>query len=256
MIRLLFLLMLYTAAAHAERPADYAFGVPLLPGDATAFQRVAVPAVVHEGTVKRDLADLRIFNGDGEVVPYAWIPRRPLPRGRPPAITLPMFPLYTYRDRKDVAGLALTVVRNASGTTVRVDAPDSDPAGARVLGGYVLDASAQDEPLTALTFTLPEVAGATTMRLRIDASDDLASWHGIAADATLVNLEYGGQRLTRNRIEFSPARTKYLRLSWDVDRPAIEFSAVSGEFGERAVETPREWRNADGKRSRESRRRI
>src|SRR5206468_13104268 len=33
------------------------------------------------------------------------------------------------------------------------------------------------------------------------------------------------------------------RLSWPPDRPVIEFGAVSGEFGERAVETPRQWRD-------------
>ncbi len=39
------------------------------------------------------------------------------------------------------------------------------------------------------------------MRLAIDASDDLAAWRNVAADGTLVNIEYAGQRLTRNRID-------------------------------------------------------
>jgi Protein of unknown function (DUF3999) len=246
MIRPLILAALVASSAYAERPADYAFGVPLTPGDGAAFQRVVVPAVAYEGAVRRDLADLRIFNGDGELVPYAFIPRRPAPRERPPAIGLQMFPLYVDRDRRDVSGLSLTVVRNAAGTTVSVNAADGDPATGKVLGGYVLDASAQDQPLVALTFALPEISGATTMRLRIDASDDLAAWRGIAADATLVDLQYGGQRLTRNRIEFAPTKAKYLRLSWAADRPVIEFSAVNGEYGERAIEAPREWRNAAG----------
>jgi len=247
-IRPLVLVALFAAAAaHAERPADYAFGVPLTPGGPNAFHRVAVPAAVYGGAVARDLADVRIFNADGELVPYAWVPRRPVPRERAPAIALPMFPLYVDRDKRDVSGLALTVVKNAAGTTISVNSSDSEPVTGKVLGGYVLDASALEEPLVALNFVLPQSSGATTMRLAIAASDDLAAWRNIAGDATLVNIEYAGQRLTRNRIEIAPIKAKYLRLSWVPDRPVIEFGAVSADFGERAVETPRQWRSAVGK---------
>ena len=247
MSRALLFVALFAAAAHAERPADYAFGVPLTPGGEAAFQRIALPAAVYEGAVHRDLADVRLFNAEGEVVPYAFVPRRAAPRERPPAALLPMFPLYVDRDKRDVAGLALTVVRNAAGTTVSVNSTDGEPATGKVLGGYVLDASAINEPLAALTFALPPTSGATTMRLAIAASDDLAIWRNVAGEATLVNIEYAGQRLTRNRIEISPTKAKYLRLSWGSDRPVIDFGAVSGEFGERAVEAPRQWRNAAGK---------
>ena len=247
MNRQFFLFILFAATAHAERPADYAFGVPLTPGGPTAFQRAALPAAVYEGAVHRDLADVRVFNADGEVVPYAWVPRRAAPRERPPPTALPMFPLYVDRDKRDVNGLSLTVIRNAAGTTVSVSSSDGEPATGKLLGGYVLDASALEEPLAALTFALPPTTGATTMRLAIAASDDLAVWRNVHADATLVNIEYAGQRLTRNTIEIAPTKAKYLRLSWPPDRPVIEFGAVSGEFGERAVETPRQWRNVVGR---------
>jgi len=247
MIRLLLVVALFSASAQAERPADYAFGVPLTPGGADAFQRVAVPAAVYEGVVARDLADVRVFNADGELVPYAWVPRRPVPRERTAAMALPVFPLYVDRDKRDVAGLALTVVKNAAGTTVSVNTTDTEAAAGKVLGGYVLDASALEEPIVALNFALTPTAGATTMRLAIAASDDLAAWRNVASDATLVNIEYAGQRLMRNRIEIAPTKARYLRLSWAPDRPVIEFGAVSGDFGERAVETPRQWRTAVGK---------
>jgi hypothetical protein len=246
MNRLWFLAALVAVAAHAERPDDYAFGVPLTPGAAAAFHRVALPAVVYEGVVHPDLADLRVFNADGEVVPYAFVPRRAVPTERPPAIALPMFPLWVDRERRDVAGLALTVVRDAAGTTVSVNAAPNEPATGKVLGGYVLDASSLDHPLVALSFALPETPGATTMRVRIDASDDLAVWRSVAGDATLVNIEFAGQRLTRNRVEFAPTKTKYLRLSWAADRAVIDFGVVSGEYGERVIEAPRQWRNVAG----------
>ena len=248
MIRPLLLAALFVTSAHAERPADYAFGVALTPGAPAAFQRVALPAAVYEGVAHRDLSDLRVFNADGEVVPFALVPRRAVPRERPSPVPLPMFPLHVDRYRQNATGLALSVTRNAAGTTVSVNAADGEPAPGKVLGGYVLDTSALDEPLVALTFALPETTGATTMRFAIDASDDLAVWRNVSTDATLVSIEYAGQRLTRNRVEFAPIKAKFLRLSWAADRPVIEFGAVSGEYGERMVDTPRQWRSATGTR--------
>ena len=95
-------------------------------------------------------------------------------------------------------------------------------------------------------FTLPEAAGAATMHLRVDASDDLARWRSVVPDAMLVNLEYAGRRLVRDRVDIPPSRSKYLRLSWSVGTPVIEFTAVRGEFAERVVESPRQWRVVSG----------
>jgi hypothetical protein len=78
--------------------------------------------------------------------------------------------------------------------------------------------------------------GAPTMRLRI-ASDDLDVARRRAG--TLVNLEYAGRRLARDRIEFAPTKAKYLRLSWSAHQPSST-SAVAGEVGDRAVEMPRQ----------------
>jgi hypothetical protein len=245
-IRYFFLVAFVAASAHAERTADYAAGVPIVPEGPQPFQKVEVPAVVYEGAVRPGLADVRVFNADGELVPFAWLPRPAAVRERPPSVVLPSFPLYVDRERRDVAGLALHVVRNAAGTTVDIKSADETPAARQELGGYVLDASELSAPLNALMFALPETAAAPTMHLRVDSSDDLASWRSMMPDATLVNLEYAGRRLTRNRVEIPPTKAKYLRLSWTVGQPVIEFTSISGEFAERVVEAPRQWREAPG----------
>ena len=239
-------LALAATLAHAEMPADYAFGVSLTTEGAGAFHRVELPAAVYEGVAQRDLADLRVFNADGALVPFAWVPRPASVRERKPPIALPLFPLFVDRERRDVAGLTLNVVRSAAGTSISVVTEDGQPAKGGELGGYVLDATALPEPLTALVVALPDAAGAATMRLKVDASDDLAAWRSVVSDATLVNLEYAGRRLTRDRIEFAPTNAKYLRLSWSVGRPVIDFTAVTGEFGDHAVEAARQWREASG----------
>src|SRR5258708_34007745 len=62
------------SATAAESPGDFAFAVPIegLGGD--ALHRVAIPQAVYETAAFPDLRDLRVFNGAGEVVPYAFRP--------------------------------------------------------------------------------------------------------------------------------------------------------------------------------------
>ncbi len=242
MIRLLALVALAAAVVHAETPADYAFGMPLSTTGSGALHRLQLPEAIYEGATRTDLGDLRVYNADGAPVPFAWVPRpEPVPGKRRP-VALPLFPLLVDPDRRDVEGLTLDVVRDAAGTSIRVAAGEGRPNRARRLCGYIVDVPAQDEPLAALVVALRPEAGADALRLRIDASDDLATWRTVVADATLVDLEYGGRRLTRDRIELAPAKAKYLRLSWAAGRPGVEFASVTGEFGGQIVDAPRQWR--------------
>lgn len=243
MIGRFIVLALVAGAAHAEVPSDYASGLNLVTEGGNAYYRLALPAEVYDGVASTALADVRLFNADGALVPFAWLPQPASVRERKPAITLPLFPLYVDRRRGDVAGLALSIVRTGPSTSISVATRDGDAADDRTLGGYVLDATALEEPLTALDFVLA-ATGIATMHLRIDASDDLATWRTVVADATLVNLEYAGRRLIRDRIEFAPTKAAYWRLSWSLSQPAMAFTAVSGEPGDRAVEAARQWREA------------
>jgi hypothetical protein len=94
--------------------------------------------------------------------------------------------------------------------------------------------------------TLPLPAGANvTTQVRVEASDNLAAWRNVVS-APLVELEFGGRRLTRDRIELPSEPAKYLRLTFEASRPALELTSVRGEFADRAVEAPRQWRDVAG----------
>ena len=70
-IALLCLSLSGVAGAAAPVPGDYASGLDL-PGaaDGGAYS-VALPLTVYEQLTRADLADLRVFNGAGEVVAHA-----------------------------------------------------------------------------------------------------------------------------------------------------------------------------------------
>jgi len=247
MKHLALLFALLATAAAAEKPADFAFGIPLAVEGDHAFYRVDLPAALYRGSARMDLGDLRVFNADAGMVPYAYVPRPAPARERRPPLALPLFPLFADRDRADVSGMSLNITRNVSGTIVSVTTQDAPATGPeQKLIGYLIDATSLAEPIGAVTLVWPEQAQGLSTRVRIEASDDLERWRPLAADAPLLDLQYAGRRLTRDRVELALVQPKYLRLSWPAGTSPVALNAVRVEFGERVVEAARQWSEATG----------
>jgi hypothetical protein len=239
-------LLLVALSAAAETPADFASARALAtPGEA-AFYRLEVPAAVYSGTARADAGDLRVFNAAGEVVPYAWLPRPAATRERGSTVALPMFPLLIARGAGEVAGLSLAIDRTAAGTSIRVTSQDGKPATGNRLAGYVLDASAQDSPIVALTLRPHAPGPSFSTRIRVDASDDLMAWRTVVADAPLIDLEYAGRRLSRDRVEFVPTKAKYWRVTWPGAPADPAFDAIGADPGERVIEPARQAKSFAG----------
>jgi hypothetical protein len=247
MKHLALLLAFLTTVAAAEKPADFAFGIPLaLEGD-HAFYRVDLPAALYRGSARVDLGDLRVFNADEGMVPYAYVPSPTPSREKRPPLALPLFPLFADRDRADVSGMSLNITRNVSGTIVSVTTQDASATGPeQKLVGYLIDATSLAEPIGAVTLAWPEQTQGLSTRVRIEASDDMERWRTLAAEAPLLDLQYAGRRLTRDRVELPSVQSKYLRLTWPAGASPVPLNAVQAQFGERVVEATRQWSEATG----------
>jgi hypothetical protein len=238
-------------AAAADRPSDFAYGIPLNVDGKEALYEVVLPAAVYRGLATVERGDVRVFNGAGDAVPYAWRPRRtPGPEPVTP-VALTLFPLKA-ETGVGVEGVSIRVRRGADGrTSVDVTSSGAPADTAKRTVGYFVDLTALEYPLRALELDWQEVPDGYAGKLRVDASDDLGSWRTLVAAAPLVNLEVAGQRLQQRRIELPQQKVKYLRLSWAAQgsgRPAPpEFTAARGEVIERAPEAPREWAGTESK---------
>ena len=106
------LLLLHDIAGAAERPQDFAYGLPIGIDAGDALYEVEIPPALYRGVSRADLGDMRVFNGQGEVVPHALRPRIGSTEQAAAAVRLPVFPLYgessekfedlQVRDRKSV----------------------------------------------------------------------------------------------------------------------------------------------------------
>jgi len=226
------------AATAAESPEDFAFAVPIEGLGADALHRVAIPQAVYEAAAFADLRDLRVFNGAGEVVPYAF---RPVERAseKPAPVALPIFPL---RGPSDAHSDELDLNFDKSGGRVSVRLRSREvKAGPQALLGYLIDASSLKTPLNGIEVNWGKATADRLVSARLEAGDDLKHWTTLAADAPLGGLSHAGQRLQRNAIEHRSVKSKYLRLMWTDPAQAIALKSIVGLSPEQYAQPERSW---------------
>jgi len=248
---LLAVLLAPMIALAAEQPSDFAFGVPVEVDGSEALYEIDVPASVYQGTTRGDLGDLRVFNADGEPVPFALEPRPPQRAQTPRPVAVKYFPLYGEHSG-DLDGLRLKVEKSGTGTVVSVKSEGGQLAAKRRLLAYLVDVSALKQPYEALELDWHQASASYATSLRVEASDDLKSWTTVAAQAPLLRVEHDGQRLEQHTIEFQPRTAKYLRLSWPESAKAngqevaepLELTRASVRTGDIELEPERSWKDA------------
>jgi len=203
-------------AAELTR-GDFAYAMRLRADGAAALYELALPVEVYQRTVSSRLADLRVLNRQGEVLPYAIERLVAAPSTTPvPVLPVPMYPLHG-DDAQLARGLNLTIRTDGGALDLHSLPPK---AGRERLRGYLLDLRAQSRPIAGIDMAWGDDSAEFSETVSIEASDNLAQWRPIT-QATLVNLRFGGQALRQERVEFAPLAAKYWRVLWPADREAV-----------------------------------
>ena len=223
-------------SAGAQSVEDFRQVMPIVTQSKDGLQRVELPAAVHLGAARADLGDLRVFNATGENLPFAFAGSRQRTSAKPGSYTLPFFP-QTQKVGAPAGGLDLQVRQLPDGTLVSLRTTPKTESTTRTTA-YLADASKIGEPIAALELDWTVTEESRSGRLRVESSDDLKYWNTLANDAPLLDIEHGGERLARKRVEFSPVKAKYLRLTWQ--REAFRLNALRADAQSTTV--PAEYR--------------
>ena len=215
-------LMLLIGAARADAliPNDFAYGIRLAtPPDATLY-RLPMPETVYRDVVDPNMADLRVFNADSQVVPYSLEETPPGGTGEVQARDLPIFPLPPKSDKEKNG--TVSVVTNGDGNVVRVERGDAVPDN--TVGAYLLDLSRLPKSVRGaadveLKLHWQAAAGQSmpqgfVVPLSFEAGKTLDQWHALDAKGTIADLEYRGRQLSRDTVDIAPGDARYLRLAW------------------------------------------
>lgn len=234
-------------AAHAAAvaPADFAFGMKVIAqGDAAGY-RVSLPLPVYQQVVHANLSDVRVFNGRGEVVPFA-IERPSAHAARLPSGPPTSLPVFTLRGDPSLALDAVKVTLATGNTTVSVAGPGTAPDAGQIRS-YLIDARTLDRPVSALQLGWSDDAMDFAGRLRVEASDDLDAWRAVASAVPIANLHAGDAKLIERRIEVPATRTKFWRLTWTEDAAPFEVTSVEAESAQGQVDAQRTSLEVEGR---------
>jgi hypothetical protein len=244
---LLMLLVSLVAPVVARQLAleDFSTGFYLEVDGKGAIYTVELPEMVYRTVTRKDLGDIRVFNGAGEVVPHSIRIAPGGEAGDEAWQPLPLFPLYG-RNVGGLNDLSVQVRRRENGSILEVrshavegrerDQPDS----------YLLDAGEFSGPLAELDFQWPANITDALVTVSIEGSSDLLHWRTIVARATLAGLRFNGELIRQSRVAL-PGRGKerYLRLRWLNGSRGIPLTSAAGRKIEGAGSRSLRWLSAD-----------
>lgn len=210
--------LLGNAAGAATAPADFAHRVPLEVSGNGPWYRVQLPIEVLFAARHGDLRDLRIFNAEGEALPYSLRTSAASEKQVRSEVQARIFPLRGATG--SAAGDNLKIVRSTTGTILEItpNAPAQDKT--QVLRGWLLETGSGDLPLDRLQLDWT-AEGDGFQRLRIEASDDLEHWRSLG-EGQLARLDFNGQRIEQNDIPLPGQTARYLRLWWESPEQAAQ----------------------------------
>ena len=223
-------LALACAQAGAAAPPDN--GLPLTLAGSGPYYRLDVDLQARRVAASSSLGDLRVRNGAGEAMAFAWVDTPPPP----------------------------TVVQRLAARIYKVPLPPADVASAATADAmprqaWIVDARDASNDLLRLDLAL-ESGTQGVYTLRIEASDDLQHWRTLQEDAQLVQLQALPQvgatgtlatlaereHLSSNGIDLDNVPARYLRLT-TAPRSAIPplVSATVTRAAHRPAPAPLEW---------------
>ena len=217
----------------------------------------AYPVLRAEAVSRRpseaSLADVEVFNAQGQPLPAALLsPAQPLAQA-PRTLALPWFPLPALDPAAGGGALRLVAERDEAGGIVRIEAGVAPrDAAVAVPGQWLVDASRLREPVRGLRLEWERPRDSLQARYRVEGSNDLRQWRTLNEGTTLLDLERGGERLRQGRIELD-GQARYLRLLPVRPGPG-PLPVLSGVVAELAPPPPQarwEWVELEGQRRNE-----
>lgn len=238
----LFLVVLTSSAAFAAElmTHDFAAGYYLETENGGPMYRLQLPEDVYRTVRRADLGDIRVFNGDGEIVPHSVRSVEADSQAVRQKENVPFFPLYDSMTAQQ-SELALHVTRNTAGTIVNIESAPIPDSATRPVSGYLLDLSEVHRAKRELAFFWRKTGDSSIFTVSLQQSNDLEQWNPLMNRATLADLQYAGQKVERRTVQLPDRPMKYLKLTWQESGTPLELTAVTGYSDVIASRQERRW---------------
>ncbi len=234
---LILIAILFAAQVSAAeyQKDDFAFGYNVEVDGSGAIYSVVLPRDVYSGSVQTGLADIQIFNNNGEVVPHeiriAELERDNLTT----AVDVPIFPLFS-RKGKSGDDLSLVIRKDKNGSIISLQRDREESSG---VVSYLLDLEKAGTYPLKLTLEWRANKG-FMMPIRLESSHDLVKWKRVA-NGTLADLDFMGNRLQHRAFTLYRDEGRYLRLVMADVSNTVKIVGAKVVSGPRPLPIHREW---------------
>ena len=249
---LIVLSILFMSAEAQAKPMttdDFAYGLPINVDGRGAVYSITLPKEVYTNCTRSDLADIRVFNAHGDIIPHTI--RRPKIATEKLTVneSVPFFPLVDKEKIPAGDDLSLMITRNTDGTIIKVDSSKRKTTSGTKVNAYLLDMSKIKLFLVNLEFTWRNSGDHFITTVDMKHSNDLANWINLTRKNTLAELEFSGNTIRRTMIQLPRNPRKYIHFSWDAGQQNVEITHIKAVSRPLATMIKREWTDLNPKKS-------
>ncbi len=195
----------------ADKPEDFAYGTSLTTDGSEPYYQIALPDAVYAQSVWPDLRDVRVFNGQGQNLPFAWVP----PPARAAVEKNSLLRVYRMSRTASASGSPGEVsLRSASGLEVTLRSDDRQTTQR----GWLLELSDKmrnQHGVDQLRLEWERLPENWQTSVDVLASNDLKTWYSVADAVPLMDLSSGSDRLLLNSLDIDGAKKYWLVLARD-----------------------------------------
>jgi|GEM_PF-3333666 len=230
---------------------DFAYIAETDTTENTPFYELEVPTVVYETITRPDLGDLRVLNGEGQVVPHGLRNTKIEQNEKVEKANVPFFPLYQQSGQPG-SDLSLNIQRGPGGEIINIKSHLPGNNKDQHLSGYLLDLRKWDKPISKIIINWKNPGNESFIRkLRISKSHNLEHWQFVASGKTLVNMAYQNHKLTDKTIKLPVAKTNYLRLRFEDQKPGLEVDSIQVFHTQSSYKRIKNWKTVTLKKTNE-----
>jgi hypothetical protein len=202
-------------------PEHFAAHATLVSEGSGPYHRLVLPLAIYQSSARPDLGDLRLYNAQGEALPFAMLRVQTRSEAQRREASAPFFPLPATPN--GTADLSVSVRRSGDGTLVAVH--QGKPTTAAATSACLLIDASRLHNVRGLRL-VAGTGGAPFAGYRLETGDDLQHWRILRNDGQFVRLEHAGQHIEQDAIDWPDDADRYLRLTWDDAQQAPSIRSV------------------------------
>lgn len=252
MKKIIWLYLLLAANVMAQEPVmeNFAYGYEVITEGTAPIYRLPMPEKIYQTVTRNDLGDIRMFNRNGQRIPFAISKQKTRQHTETYWVNLPFFPLRGNVEQFNRNLIDIKV--NDSGKIIDIRYRDeTELPKNQAIESYIIDLSNVKLNIDQLTFIIAGGEGGYLKKAFIEKSDDLNRWSMLVESATLSRLNYANHTLEKNNINIPNQKINYLRFTWRDNSEDLKIKSVRAMLTTTSVEKEYKSSVISGSRSEE-----